>query len=164
MSLTRSLTRLIETKPVSDDDLAAAALFVLDTLANALAARHSPQGQILRDWHARRPSDTGRRAFLFGALAHILEMDDLHRESVTHPGCVVVPAAWAMAAQVGSGGRDFLKSVLAGYEAVLPHRQRRRPRALPGVAQHGDLRPLRRRDGHSEAARPARGTDRVGAR
>ena len=91
---------------------------MLDTLANALAARHSPQGQILRDWYGRRPSDAGRRAFLFGALAHILEMDDLHRESVTHPGCVVVPAAWAIAAQRGSGGRDFLKAVLAGYEAV----------------------------------------------
>lgn len=118
MSLTRDLVRLIELKPVADDDLAAAALLVLDTLANALAARHTPQGQILRDWYARRPSDTGRRAFLFGALAHILEMDDLHRESVTHPGCAVVPAAWAVAAEQGSGGRDFLKAVLAGYEAV----------------------------------------------
>jgi 2-methylcitrate dehydratase PrpD len=118
MSLTRNLTRLIELKPVADDDLAAAALFVLDTLANALAARHSPQGQILRDWYARRPSDTARRAFLFGALTHILEMDDLHRESVTHPGCAVVPAAWAVAAERGSSGRDFLRAVLAGYEAV----------------------------------------------
>jgi 2-methylcitrate dehydratase PrpD len=118
MSLTRDLARLIELKPVADDDLAAAALFVLDTLANALAARHTPQGQILRDWYARRPSDTGRRAFLFGALAHILEMDDLHRESVTHPGCVVVPAAWAVAADRGSDSRDFLRAVLAGYEAV----------------------------------------------
>jgi 2-methylcitrate dehydratase PrpD len=118
MSLTRNLTRLIETKPVSHDDLTAAALFVLDTVANALAARHSPQGQILRDWYGRRPSDTGRRAFLFGALAHILEMDDLHRESVTHPGCAVVPAAWAIAAHNGTNGRDFLKAVLAGYEAL----------------------------------------------
>jgi 2-methylcitrate dehydratase PrpD len=118
MSLTRNLTRLIATKPVAADDLASAAGFVLDTLANALAARHSPQGQILRDWSARRPSDTGRRAFLFGALAHIIEMDDLHRESVTHPGCVVVPAAWAIAAQQGSNGQDFLRAVLAGYEAV----------------------------------------------
>jgi 2-methylcitrate dehydratase PrpD len=118
MSLTRNLTRLIETKPVGDGDFAAAALFVLDTLANALAARHSPQGQILRDWYGRRPSDVGRRAFLFGALAHILEMDDLHRESVTHPGCAVVPAAWAIAAQNGNGGRDFLKAVLTGYEAM----------------------------------------------
>jgi 2-methylcitrate dehydratase PrpD len=118
MSLTRSLVRLIEAKPVGDDDLAAAALFVLDTLANALAARHSAQGQILRDWYGRRPSDTGRRAFLFGALAHILEMDDLHRESVTHPGCAVVPAAWAVALHAGRGGRDFLKAVLTGYEAM----------------------------------------------
>jgi 2-methylcitrate dehydratase PrpD len=118
MSLTRDLARLIELKPVADDDLAAAALLVLDTLANALAARHTPQGEILRDWYARRPSDTGRRAFLFGALAHILEMDDLHRESVTHPGCAVVPAAWAVAAEQGKSGRDFLKAVLAGYEAV----------------------------------------------
>ena len=93
MSLTRDLARLIAAKPVAVGDLAAAASFVLDTLVNAIAARHSPQGQILRDWYAGRPSDTGRRAFLFGALAHILEMDDLHRESVTHPGCVVVPAA-----------------------------------------------------------------------
>jgi 2-methylcitrate dehydratase PrpD len=118
MSLTRSLARLIDSKPVSPDDLAAAAAFVLDTLANALAARHSPQGQILRDWYARRPSDTARRAFLFGALAHILEMDDLHRESVTHPGCAVVPAAWALAVQQGSSARDFLRAVLFGYEAV----------------------------------------------
>jgi 2-methylcitrate dehydratase PrpD len=118
MSLTRSLIRLIDTKPVGTGDLAAAALFVLDTVANALAARHSPQGQILRDWYGRRPSDTGRRAFLFGALAHILEMDDLHRESVTHPGCAVVPAAWAVAAHNGKGGRDFLKAVLTGYEAM----------------------------------------------
>jgi 2-methylcitrate dehydratase PrpD len=118
MSLTRSLIRLIETKPVAPADYGAAAAFVLDTLVNALAARHSPQGQILRDWYARRPSDTGRRAFLFGALAHILEMDDLHRESVTHPGCAVVPAAWAVAVQQGSSGRDLLRAVLLGYEAV----------------------------------------------
>jgi len=118
MSLTRDLARLIAAKPVAVGDLAAAASFVLDTLVNAIAARHSPPGQILRDWYAGRPSDTGRRAFLFGALAHILEMDDLHRESVTHPGCVVVPAAWAMAAQHGTGAHDLLRAVLAGYEAV----------------------------------------------
>lgn len=118
MSLTRSLARLIAMKPVAPDDLAAAAGFVLDTLANALAARHSPQGQILRDWYARRPSDADRHAFLFGALAHVLEMDDLHRESVTHPGCVVVPAAWAVAVQQAGTGHDFLRAVLAGYEAV----------------------------------------------
>ena len=37
------------------------------------------------------------RAFFLGGLAHILEMDDLHRDSVTHPGSVLIPAAWAFA-------------------------------------------------------------------
>jgi 2-methylcitrate dehydratase PrpD len=61
--------------------------------------------------------DTGRRAFYLGGLSHILEMDDLHRDSVTHPGCVVIPAAWAIADERGLGGRAFLAAVLAGYEA-----------------------------------------------
>jgi 2-methylcitrate dehydratase PrpD len=118
MTLSSDLTRLIRSKPVGDDDLGAAAAFVLDTLANALAARHSLQGRILLDWYRAQGGDAGRRAFLFGALVHVLEMDDLHRESVTHPGCVVIPAAWSIAAAKGIGGKEFLRAVLAGYEAV----------------------------------------------
>jgi 2-methylcitrate dehydratase PrpD len=118
MSLTRSLVRLIESKPLRAEDYAAAAEFVLDAIANAVAARTTPQGTIVRAWYGERTADTGRLALLCGALVHILEMDDLHRESVTHPGCVVVPAAWAVAGPRGIGGRDFLRAILAGYEAV----------------------------------------------
>jgi 2-methylcitrate dehydratase PrpD len=118
MSLTRSLVRLIESKPLRAEDYTAAAEFVLDAIANAIAARTTPQGSIVRAWYGERTADTGRLALLCGALVHVLEMDDLHRESVTHPGCVVVPAAWAVAGPRGIGGRDFLRAVLAGYEAV----------------------------------------------
>ena len=118
MTLTSDLTRLIRTKPVSNDDLAAAAAFVLDAVANALAARQSLQGQILLDWYGTQGRDTGRQAFLFGSLVHVLEMDDLHRESVTHPACAVIPAAWSIAAANGIGGVEFLRAVLSGYEAV----------------------------------------------
>jgi len=118
MSLTRDLTRLIRAKRVTDEDLEATALCVLDTVACALASRHSPQGAILLDWHSAQGRDGGRQAFLFGALAHVLEIDDLHRESVTHPGCVVIPAAWAIGARNGIGGTQFLTAVLHGYEAV----------------------------------------------
>ena len=62
--------------------------------------------------------DAGRTAFLLGALCYILETDDLHRESVVHPGCVVVPAAWALAAKHNMSGRDFLIAVLHGFEAA----------------------------------------------
>lgn len=118
MSLTRDLAHLIRTKPVTSEDLESAALFVLDTLACAYGATRTPQGEILLDWHRNEPGDSRRQAFLFGSLAHVLEMDDLHRESVTHPGCVVIPAAWAVAAPKGVRGREFLRAVLYGYEAV----------------------------------------------
>lgn len=118
MSLTSELTRLIRTKPIGRADLEAAALFVLDTLANAYAGRRSEQGRILLDWFRRERRDTGREAFVFGALVHILEMDDLHRESVTHPACVVIPPAWSCAARSALGGARLLEAVLHGYEAV----------------------------------------------
>jgi 2-methylcitrate dehydratase PrpD len=41
--------------------------------------------------------DAGRQALIAGSLTHILETDDLHRASVTHPDCVVVPAVFALA-------------------------------------------------------------------
>lgn len=117
MSLTSDLTSLIRTKSIGDDDLEAAALFVLDALACAFGARRSPQGRILLDWFVS-DAEARREAFLFGSLVHVLEMDDLHRESVTHPGCVVIPAAWSAAARERIGGREFLAAVLRGYEAV----------------------------------------------
>ncbi len=118
MSLTYDLTRWIRAKPVGDDVLEATALFVLDTLACGYAGRVSAQGKILLDWYRSASRDDERRAFLFGALVHVLEMDDLHRESVTHPGCIVIPAAWTIARRTGAGGREFLTAVLHGYEAM----------------------------------------------
>lgn len=118
MSLTAALTDAIRAKPITPADLDAAALFVLDTIASAHAARSSPQGRTLLNWFQAEPRDSAKRAFLFGALVHVLEIDDLHRESVTHPACVVIPAAWSAAARVGADGTAFLTAVLHGYEAV----------------------------------------------
>lgn len=117
MSLTRQLVRLIRGKAVAQGDLECAALFVLDTLACGLGALKTEPARILKEVAPPDLSDTARRAFHLGGLCHILEMDDLHRESVTHPGCVVVPAAWAIAEARDLSGHAFLKAVLAGYEA-----------------------------------------------
>lgn len=125
MSLTGQLYDLIAAKPVSRRDLDAAALFTLDALANAMAGRRTPQGEILLRWGeahgahgGNAPHDPGRRALLLGALTHILEVDDLHRASVVHPGCVVVPAAWALAERYGADGEILLRAVLWGFEAA----------------------------------------------
>lgn len=121
-SLTEQLAELIRAKPVTPSDLEAAALFTLDAVANSLAGRHSAPGQILLEWWRASVSnaspDPGREAFLMGALCHILETDDLHRESVVHPGCVVVPAAWALARKRGEGGQQLLTAILHGFEAA----------------------------------------------
>ena len=117
MSLTRDLVTLISAKTISDTDRTHAALFVLDTLACAIAGRGAAPARMLMTVAPPASSDVARRAFLVGGLAHIIEMDDLHRDSVTHPGSVVIPAAWAIAEDRNLGGRQFLDAVLAGYEA-----------------------------------------------
>ena len=117
MSLTRELVTLIKAKRASEADLTAASLFVLDTLACAIGGRNAPPSRMLAAVAPPEHADTARRAFLLGGLSHILEMDDLHRDSVTHPGCVVIPAAWAVAEERNLGGRKFLRAVLDGYEA-----------------------------------------------
>jgi 2-methylcitrate dehydratase PrpD len=117
MTLTSELVTLIRSKPVTDADLEQAALFVMDTLACALAAKETAPARAIAAVAPWEAGDTARRAFHFGGLAHILELDDLHRTSVTHPGTVVVPAAAVLAEALGADGRTFLTAVLHGYEA-----------------------------------------------
>ena len=115
-ALARSLARLIQAKPVSDVDLQATALLTLDAIANAVAGVNSEAGAKLIAAHAA--GAPFGRALMIGALTHIHETDDLHRASVVHPGCVVVPAAWALAERMGATGRETLTAILWGFEAA----------------------------------------------
>jgi 2-methylcitrate dehydratase PrpD len=118
LTLTQQLTALVNAKPITAAALERAALLTLDAVANALAGRRSEPGRILLQWGQHCGTDAGRRAFLLGSLAHILEVDDLHRASVVHPGCVVVPAVWAIAEQMDTPGKAILSAILRGFEAV----------------------------------------------
>jgi 2-methylcitrate dehydratase PrpD len=112
-------------------DLEAARLLVLDWLGSALAGLGTDTGRIFLDYARLQPAGRvsllglteGRSvevaALVNGALSHIVEMDDVERASVTHPGAVVVPAALAVAERVGASGRDFLAAVVAGYEVMV---------------------------------------------
>ena len=114
-TLTEGLVSLIRSKPVAQSDLDAMVPIVLDGVANMLAGRETEPGRILRRWSADK-RDPGRRAMAMGGCMHVLEVDDLHRGSVTHPGCVVIPAALALAGR--ASGETFLRAVLQGFEAV----------------------------------------------
>jgi 2-methylcitrate dehydratase PrpD len=60
----------------------------------------------------------GSAALVNGTATHGFELDDTHLPTMTHPGCVVIPAAVAAAQVTGASGRDLLAAVVAGYEVM----------------------------------------------
>jgi len=62
---------------------------------------------------------TARMAALInGAAAHTLEVDDIYRDALTHPGAPVIAAALAAAQARRVDGAGFLRGVVAGYEVA----------------------------------------------
>ena len=128
--LAAALTNVREAD-IDDATVEAAKRYVLDWLASALAGTATVPGRILIAEGADRGTgpctaigvaegrDAETAALVNGALSHIVEMDDLDRASVVHPGTVVIPAALAAAEQTGAGGRAFLTAVVVGYEAAI---------------------------------------------
>ena len=116
--LSQELIQLIRNKAISAADLQRATIYTLDAVANALAGRNTVPGKKLLQWGSRQGADAGRRALVVGGLTHILESDDLHRASVTHPGCVVPPAAFCVAERDKNSGTEILHSILHGFEAM----------------------------------------------
>jgi 2-methylcitrate dehydratase PrpD len=122
-------------RPVSEADQARAATHVLDWLGCAMLgctqsaaagfARMAEEGAsvginadgvstlhgLRRDWHSALA--------LNAAVGNLLEMDDLHRTSILHPGPVIVPAALAVAEHIGASGAELLAAVVRGYEATI---------------------------------------------
>jgi len=55
-------------------------------------------------------------AFANAMSAHADETDDSHQAGFFHPGCGIVPAAWAMAECTGASGRELVRAVALGYD------------------------------------------------
>ena len=109
--------------------LAKASLHLLDWLGCAAHGSTSPQGLVFGRWlelqalgpHptlAGRSSDAAAAAAYHGALGSALEMDDVHRSSILHPGPVVIPAALAASGPQTSGAQ-LLNGIARGYEAMI---------------------------------------------
>jgi 2-methylcitrate dehydratase PrpD len=58
------------------------------------------------------------QAVLVNATAgHAFELDDIHKESIVHPGSLALPVAVALAEAAGGvSGRDLITAMVAGYE------------------------------------------------
>jgi 2-methylcitrate dehydratase PrpD len=126
-TLTERLVVLLR-RPVDPPTRARAALHLLDWLGCALAgaarpearpflARAAPPGPARIPFAAdAAPSDA---AFANGAFGNILEMDDVHRGAILHPGPVVWPAALAIAQARGTSPQALLDAGVRGYEAMI---------------------------------------------
>ena len=65
----------------------------------------------------RKRVSAGAAAFANGVLMHARVQDDAHPAG--HVGVVVIPAALAVAEQLGASGEDLLAALVAGYEVAL---------------------------------------------
>jgi len=58
-------------------------------------------------------------ALINGASSHVVEMDDLHRESVLHPAAAILPAVFAVAERERVSGRELIVGAAVGYEVGI---------------------------------------------
>jgi 2-methylcitrate dehydratase PrpD len=118
-------------RPVSAADRARARSHVLDWAACAVGGAVEPgaaEPRALAALEGQGPCRVigGRRAgpqaaaLANGPAGAILEMDDVDKRALLHPGPVVLPAALAAAEAVGvRDGNTFLDAVVRGYEAMI---------------------------------------------
>lgn len=60
---------------------------------------------------------TARAAALInGTAAHTVEVDDIYKQAIYHPGAPTIAAALAAAQETGATGADLLRAVTIGYE------------------------------------------------
>jgi len=64
-----------------------------------------------------RKTSVAGAALVNGTAGHAFELDDIHKESIVHPGSIAVPVALAYAERDGDwSGRDLITAMVAGYE------------------------------------------------
>jgi 2-methylcitrate dehydratase PrpD len=106
--------------------------FFLDWLASAFAGVSQPPTQMMlslaNDMKGAEettiiPNNSRHlplvAALVNGASSHVVEMDDLHRESILHPAASILPAVFAAAEKGHVSGRNLILGILAGYETGI---------------------------------------------
>jgi 2-methylcitrate dehydratase PrpD len=118
-------------RPVTAAIKARAVLHVLDWAGCAVAGMASPAGRamgagLMVEGQGRcavagstRGASPLTAALLNGAVGNVLEMDDVDKRAILHPGPTVIPAALAAAQSADLSADEFLAAVVRGYEAVI---------------------------------------------
>ena len=110
-SLIQRLSAHLARSP-NESERARARLHLLDWLACVAGARQSPVAAVAR----MAEPDILTRAALLG---NVLEMDDVHRTGLLHPGPVIWPAALSATRQEKCDMDALLDGAVRGYEAMI---------------------------------------------
>jgi 2-methylcitrate dehydratase PrpD len=127
-SVTERLVGLLA-RPISASDRQRAARHLVDWIGCAAIGRATETGRCIEAEAAgattgsvqlfgAQRTDPATAAFVLGGFGSILEMDDVHRAALLHPGPVVIPAALA-AATDETQADDVLDAIIRGYEAMI---------------------------------------------
>ncbi|MEM9054220.1 MAG: MmgE/PrpD family protein [Pseudomonadota bacterium] len=103
-------------RPVDSGAQARAGLHVLDWMGCAIAGAVEPTGEILKQ---AKPAGPSGEVFYWGGIGNILEMDDVDKRALLHPGPSIIPAAIVCAQEVGQTGSAMLAAIVRGYEATI---------------------------------------------
>lgn len=114
-TLTQGLARKLAGR-VSSGDKLRARLHLLDWVGCAVAGRVESAGRVLLSQLDASPSSW---AFAWGGLGNILEMDDVDKRALLHPGPSIIPAALAFVSQKEASGDTLLEAIVRGYEATI---------------------------------------------
>ena len=115
LTLVEALAVLLEA-PAGAQDRARTCLHLLDWTGCAVAGRAETAGRILL---SRMEAGAGARAFAWGGLGNILEMDDVDKRALLHPGPSIIPAALSLAIEQDLSGDVLLDAIVRGYEATI---------------------------------------------
>lgn len=127
--LVQQLATLLQ-RPVDAPARQRAAALLVDWLGCALGGLRSPLAQQLQGVLASAAAgpctalsagqhDIHDALLINAALGNVLEMDDVHRAAILHPGPVVIPVALAAVQRQGGNGHGLLDAIVRGYEATI---------------------------------------------
>src|SRR6267142_4245008 len=97
-------------QPISNDVAHHARRAVIDWHAALLPGAVVPPATLLKK--ALHADDPRTVALINGSAAHTVEVDDIYRDGIYHPGAPTIAAAHAL----GFERANFLRSVIVGYE------------------------------------------------
>lgn len=133
-AVTRELAAYIATagtRPLPDEVVEKAKHHLLDTIGAMISGSRLLPGEMAHRYAAsqggpreatimasRLRASVVTAALVNGMLAHADETDDSHAPSRNHPGCAVIPAAFAMAESRHASGTALLRAIVLGYDVA----------------------------------------------